>query len=194
MLRVRDWTTRKSRDFNEEYPKLRLLFHPVFSKAFVFSADVFTHLCVCIMLNQSLCIIYFLLHRTQAVCLCHILCWIASLFLSVYFPCLAFDPPLPPLGSIPGYFPTQMSYLCWEHVSLLLPLTPSSSHTGCLMAPSTTFCMKAPVSTSILFTKSILVTTFWWFAGVWDLWHLHSFHNVAMTSCTVQSPHHPGMW
>lgn len=23
MLRIRDWTTRKSRDFNEEYPKLR---------------------------------------------------------------------------------------------------------------------------------------------------------------------------
>lgn len=23
MLKIRDWTTRKSRDFNEEYPKLR---------------------------------------------------------------------------------------------------------------------------------------------------------------------------
>lgn len=50
--------------------------------------------------------------------------------------------------SIPGYFPTRMSYPCWEHVSLPPPLTPSSSHTGCLMAPSTMCCMKAPVSTS----------------------------------------------
>lgn len=30
MLKVRDWTTRKSRDFNEEYPKLRFLFDPDF--------------------------------------------------------------------------------------------------------------------------------------------------------------------
>uniref|UniRef100_A0A665WJ70 Scaffold protein ILK n=1 Tax=Echeneis naucrates TaxID=173247 RepID=A0A665WJ70_ECHNA len=29
VLKVRDWTTRKSRDFNEEYPKLRLLFNPL---------------------------------------------------------------------------------------------------------------------------------------------------------------------
>ncbi|XP_054149754.1 integrin-linked protein kinase isoform X3 [Melozone crissalis] len=28
MLRIRDWTTRKSRDFNEEYPKLRIFSHP----------------------------------------------------------------------------------------------------------------------------------------------------------------------
>lgn len=56
---------------------------------------------------------------------------------------LSFHPP----PSLPGYFPTQMSCLCWEHVSLLLPPTPSSSHTGCHMAPSTTSCMKAPVST-----------------------------------------------
>lgn len=87
--------------------------------------------------------------------------WVC-LFLSVCLslPCPSF------LGSIPGYFPTRMSYPCWEHVSLLPPLTPSSSHTGCLMAPSTTCCMKAPVSTSALVTKSALVTIFWWFAGI----------------------------
>ncbi|XP_034024252.1 integrin-linked protein kinase [Thalassophryne amazonica] len=28
VLKVRDWTTRKSRDFNEEYPKLRIFSHP----------------------------------------------------------------------------------------------------------------------------------------------------------------------
>uniref|UniRef100_A0A8U7MF06 Integrin linked kinase n=1 Tax=Corvus moneduloides TaxID=1196302 RepID=A0A8U7MF06_CORMO len=28
MLKIRDWTTRKSRDFNEEYPKLRIFSHP----------------------------------------------------------------------------------------------------------------------------------------------------------------------
>uniref|UniRef100_A0A8C9VYA7 Scaffold protein ILK n=1 Tax=Scleropages formosus TaxID=113540 RepID=A0A8C9VYA7_SCLFO len=28
VLHVRDWTTRKSRDFNEEYPKLRIFSHP----------------------------------------------------------------------------------------------------------------------------------------------------------------------
>nr|XP_060627340.1 integrin-linked protein kinase isoform X2 [Anolis sagrei ordinatus] len=28
VLRIRDWTTRKSRDFNEEYPKLRIFSHP----------------------------------------------------------------------------------------------------------------------------------------------------------------------
>uniref|UniRef100_A0A8P4FXT4 Scaffold protein ILK n=1 Tax=Dicentrarchus labrax TaxID=13489 RepID=A0A8P4FXT4_DICLA len=33
VLKVRDWTTRKSRDFNEEYPKLRLLSNPDFSTA-----------------------------------------------------------------------------------------------------------------------------------------------------------------
>lgn len=27
VLQVRDWTTRKSRDFNEEHPKLRLFTH-----------------------------------------------------------------------------------------------------------------------------------------------------------------------
>uniref|UniRef100_A0A669DE81 Scaffold protein ILK n=1 Tax=Oreochromis niloticus TaxID=8128 RepID=A0A669DE81_ORENI len=31
LLKVRDWTTRKGRDFNEEYPKLRFLFNPDFS-------------------------------------------------------------------------------------------------------------------------------------------------------------------
>lgn len=63
--------------------------------------------------------------------------------------------PLP--SSPPGYFPTQMCCLCWEHVSLLLPLTPSSSHIGCLMVLSTTFCMKAPVSTLILGTRLRIV-------------------------------------
>uniref|UniRef100_A0A8V5FVC7 Uncharacterized protein n=1 Tax=Melopsittacus undulatus TaxID=13146 RepID=A0A8V5FVC7_MELUD len=28
LLKIRDWTTRKSRDFNEEYPKLRIFSHP----------------------------------------------------------------------------------------------------------------------------------------------------------------------
>nr|XP_020647611.1 integrin-linked protein kinase isoform X2 [Pogona vitticeps] len=28
VLKIRDWTTRKSRDFNEEYPKLRIFSHP----------------------------------------------------------------------------------------------------------------------------------------------------------------------
>ena len=74
--------------------------------------------------------------------------------------CLSVSPVSVPLGSIPGYFPTRMSYPWWEHVSLLPPLTPSSSHTGCLMAPSTTCCMKAPVSTSALVTNSVLVTGF----------------------------------
>lgn len=79
--------------------------------------------------------------------------------------CLSASLPCPSLlGSIPGYFPTRMSYPCWEHVSLLPPLTPSSSHTGCLMAPSTTCCMKAPVSTSTLLTKSAPVADFG------DLW------------------------
>uniref|UniRef100_A0AAX7V1L2 Scaffold protein ILK n=1 Tax=Astatotilapia calliptera TaxID=8154 RepID=A0AAX7V1L2_ASTCA len=31
LLKVRDWTTRKGRDFNEEYPKLRFLYNPDFS-------------------------------------------------------------------------------------------------------------------------------------------------------------------
>lgn len=101
---------------------------------------------------------FFLLHLTRSVCSRQILCGFVSFCLSVLPSPLSFPPSLPPLGSIPGYFPTQMSYLCWEHVSLLLPLTPSSLHTGCLMAPSTTFCMKAPVSTSTLVTKSVLVT------------------------------------
>ncbi|CAG08986.1 unnamed protein product [Tetraodon nigroviridis] len=35
VLKVRDWTTRKSRDFNEEYPKLRFLFDPHFCDCFV---------------------------------------------------------------------------------------------------------------------------------------------------------------
>lgn len=83
--------------------------------------------------------------------------WVC-IFPSVSLPCPSLSPHLhpfqPPLGSIPGYFPIRMSSLCWEHVCLL-PLTLSSSHTGCLMAPSTTFCMKAPVSTFTLVTKSV---------------------------------------
>lgn len=161
VLKVRDWTTRKSRDFNEEYPKLRLLLSPDSSTASLSCAVVVTHLSVCIVLNQTLCIISF-----WGVVASHVICLFMSnplwvcLFLSV---CLSlspsFPPSLPPSGYIPGYFPTRMSYPCWEHVSLLPPLTPSSSHTGCLMAPSTTCCMKAPVSTSTLVTKSVLVTT-----------------------------------
>lgn len=59
-----------------------------------------------------------------------------------------------PLGPIPGYFPTRMCCPCWEDVRLLPPPTPSSSHTGCLTAPSTTCCMRALVSTLSLVTKS----------------------------------------
>lgn len=153
VLKVRDWTTRKSRDFNEEYPKLRLLLNLDFSSASVFFSCC-GHSFVCLhCVKPDLVYYFFLLHFTQFVCSRQILCGL-SLFV-----CLSVPPSLSPtLPSIPGYFPTQMSYLCWEHVSLLLPLTPSSSHTGCLMAPSTTFCMKAPVSTSTLVTKSVLVT------------------------------------
>lgn len=46
MLKVRDWTTRKSRDFNEEYPKLRFALNPDLSTASMFCAVVFTHLSV----------------------------------------------------------------------------------------------------------------------------------------------------
>lgn len=164
MLKIRDWTTRKSRDFNEEYPKLRFLLNPDFSPASVFVPVAVTHLCVCIALNQTLSIISFgcisrdpSVHVKSSAGLSLLVC--LSVCFSVCLPLPLPYPSLPPLGSIPGYFPTQMSYLCWEHVSLLLPLTPSSSHTGCLMAPSTTFCMKAPVSTSTLVTKSVLVTS-----------------------------------
>lgn len=120
---------RKSRDFNEEYPKLRFLFDPRFCDGSVI-------LCVYVVSNQcTLCIMSVASHLR---CVC-----------STFSFCLSLSV-LPFLPSLPGYFPTLMCCLCWEHVSLLLPLTPSSSHTGCLMAPSTTFCMKAPVSTLTL--------------------------------------------
>lgn len=80
-------------------------------------------------------------------CISFELCVSHSFWLSVFLAVL------PLLPSLPGYFPTQMSCLCWEHVSVLLPPTPPSSHTGCHMAPSTTFCMKAPVSTLALVTS-----------------------------------------
>lgn len=84
--------------------------------------------------------------------------------------------------SLPGYFPTRMFYLCWEHVSLLLPLTLSSSHTGCLMAPSTMFCMKAPVST---------FTVVLWSSPNGDTYivvviHFCICHNVSITLCIIE--------
>lgn len=100
---------------------------------------------------------FFSLHLTQVVCFCQIHCGFAS------FSCVSLPRPSlpcpPPLGSIPGYFPIRMSSLFWERVCLL-PLTLSSSHTGCLTAPSTTFCMKAPVSTFTLVTKPVFLTNF----------------------------------
>lgn len=78
---------------------------------------------------------------------------------------------VPLVRFIPGYFPIQMFYPCWEHVSLLLPLTPSSSPTGCLMAPSTMCCMKALVSISIMVTNSTPVRS------LGDLWEF-------VSSCT----------
>lgn len=79
------------------------------------------------------------------------------------------------LATIPGYSPTRMSYPCWEHVSLLPPLTPSSSHTGCLMAPSTTCCMKAPVSTTTPpVAQSVPVTVSFVFGR--DLWFIALSH------------------
>lgn len=156
MLKIRDWTTRKSRDFNEEYPKLRLLFNSQLDSLCMFCAVVVTHLSVCVALNQTICILctsFLGLHFTQTSFFMSNPVWVCF-FLSVC------PSPLSPshLGSIPGYFPTRMSYPCWEDVSLLLPLTLSSSHTGCLMALSTTCCMKAPVSIFTLVTKSVLVT------------------------------------
>lgn len=109
--------------------------------------------------------------------------WISfclSLHLSLSHVCLSLTS-CNPLGSIPGYFPTLMSYLCWEHVSLLLPLTPSSSHTGCLMAPSTTFCMKAPVS---IFTRTQSPQSSLLSVVCRDLCLLHICHN-AIALCTV---------
>lgn len=120
---------------------------------FVLSAVVVPHLSVCIMyyLFRGSCIS----HESSVYVKSSV--GLPLFCLSVCFSVL----PCPPLlGFIPGYFPTRMSYPCWEHVSLLPPLTPSSSHTGCLMAPSTTCCMKAPVSISTLVTKSALVTDF----------------------------------
>lgn len=63
------------------------------------------------------------------------------------------SPPTFPSGSIPGYFPIRMCSLFWVRVCLL-PLTLSSSHTGCLTAHSTTFCMKALVSTFTPLTET----------------------------------------
>lgn len=126
VLKVRDWTTRKSRDFNEEYPKLRFLSDPNFCDYFVSFVRLHG---VEPTFMYYVCCVSFELRVSRSFCL----------FVSLFV--------LPLLPSLPGYFPTQMCCLCWEHVSLLLPLIPSSSHTGCLMAPSTTFCMKALVST-----------------------------------------------
>lgn len=72
---------------------------------------------------------------------------------------------------------------CWGHVSLLLPLTPSSSHTGCLMALFTTCCMKAPVSTSP--HKICTCHQFGWFAGVCDLLLSSICLYVVITFCTT---------
>lgn len=91
---------------------------------------------------------------------------------------------LPLLPSLPGYFPTQMCCLCWEHVSLLPPLTPSSSHTGCLMALSTTFCMKAPVSTLTLVTslRTVCCLVSCWNKGLFERVNVcHSSHRQTLS-------------
>lgn len=101
----------------------------------------FLHPCVCFSFVVSL--IYYVNHAEE-IYLCENVC----LFASVCLPTHSLVSAL--FGFTPGFFPTQMSYLCWEHVSLLPPLTPSSSHTGCLMAPSTMCSMKALVSIFIV--------------------------------------------
>lgn len=60
MLKVRDWTTRKSRDFNEEYPKLRFLSDPDFCDPSV--------LCVSTLRRNNLYVLR-LSHLIRVVCL-----------------------------------------------------------------------------------------------------------------------------
>uniref|UniRef100_A0A4W6DS78 Scaffold protein ILK n=1 Tax=Lates calcarifer TaxID=8187 RepID=A0A4W6DS78_LATCA len=64
VLKVRDWTTRKSRDFNEEYPKLRLLFNPVFTPASMFCASKWLKTCHYLFL---ILLSDFVVDQTQAV-------------------------------------------------------------------------------------------------------------------------------
>lgn len=118
-----------------------------------------THFSVCIVSTQTLCFIYF-----WRCCISVYVKPSVGVSLSV---CLSL------LGSTPGYFPTRMSSPCWEHVSLHPPLTQSSSHTGCLMAPSTTCCMKAPVSTFPPLTKTLpFVLICCTFVHVWFHYHV----------------------
>lgn len=160
-LRVRDWTTRKTRDFNEEYPKLRWLLTTQHSLQLPCLLSCQVTICV-FALCRGKVDVFFLFVASHTSCL-----FLSNpLRVCVFFVCLSypsFPPPPPPcpppLGSIPGYFPIRMSSLFWERVCLL-PLTLSSSHTGCLTAPSTTSCMKAPVSTFTLVTKPVFLTNF----------------------------------
>lgn len=140
-------------------------------------------ICLFVLCRPRLCVVFISeeeLHLTQDVNLRQILCCFVSFCLSVCLPPLSLV-----LGFIPGYFHTRMSYPCWEYVSLLLHLTPSSSHTGCLTAPCTTCCMKAPVSISTLVTKSVLVTSFWWFAGICDIFALCHFVAITFSAAAI---------
>lgn len=74
--------------------------------------------------------------------LLHLLCPIRNLVPSCVSVCHAH----PPVPRPPGYSPTRTCCPCWGRVSPPLPLTQSSSHTGCPTAPSTTCCTRAPVS------------------------------------------------
>lgn len=129
VLKVRDWTTRKSRDFNEEYPKLRLLLSPDSSTASLSCAVVVTHLSVCIVLNQTLCIISF-----WGVVASHVIClfmsnplWVClflSVCLSVSLPFLP-SPPSLPRATSQDIFPPE----CPTHVgSMSVSSRPSPHH------------------------------------------------------------------
>lgn len=108
VLKVRDWTTRKSRDFNEEYPKLRLLLNLDFSSASVFFSCC-GHSFVCLhCVKPDLVYYFFLLHFTQFVCSRQILCGL-SLFVCLSVP-PSLSPTLPSLPASLGLHPRIFSH------------------------------------------------------------------------------------
>lgn len=180
VLKVRDWTTRKSRDFNEEYPKLRLLLSPDFITASVFCAVVLTHLSVVVVLNQTIyyliCWIVYISHEPGV----YVKSFVSlPLFVSLSF-CLSLSP------VTPSWAPSQdiFSPECSAHVgSMSVSSCPSPHHHHTLDA------LRIPLQRPawrhqwvLLVTNPALLTSF---GGLCFFLHLSICHYVAITSCTA---------
>lgn len=142
MLKIRDWTTRKSRDFNEEYPKLRWVLHmPAFDQG---HSGTFS--------GPTAALRVWGRKEPPSSVGPGMLGVVAKGWEALEDGkgqtrgCRQPLPVLRAVTSLAGSFPTPMCFQCWVPARPLQLPTPLSSATGCLTVPCTTSCTKEPVS------------------------------------------------